>query len=188
MKDDTYAFRRIGGGLRRPLLCLQHFTGTTRRFEALRGRHPNVAFAVFETAGDRVAGEAAVGPEPVDEAELGSMIGTTSDLQFSDLDPNPKAPNMLSYTGIAVVSCGPGTSWCRDRRFGRLTMFERPGVGVFNDETFLTGNVGSGVKCYAPNNRWGLRGDYPFDASQSKDDAPIFFGRDTRYAHRVTAP
>ena len=28
VKDETYAHRRIGGGLRRPLLCLQHFTGT----------------------------------------------------------------------------------------------------------------------------------------------------------------
>ena len=28
VKDDTYAYRRIGGGFRRPLLCLQHFTGT----------------------------------------------------------------------------------------------------------------------------------------------------------------
>jgi pimeloyl-ACP methyl ester carboxylesterase len=26
--DETYAYRRIGGGFRRPLLCLQHFTGT----------------------------------------------------------------------------------------------------------------------------------------------------------------
>ena len=28
LKDETYAYRRIGGGFRRPLLCLQHFTGT----------------------------------------------------------------------------------------------------------------------------------------------------------------
>ena len=28
VKDETYAYRRIGGGIRRPLLCLQHFTGT----------------------------------------------------------------------------------------------------------------------------------------------------------------
>jgi pimeloyl-ACP methyl ester carboxylesterase len=28
VKDETYAYRRVGGGLRRPLLCLQHFTGT----------------------------------------------------------------------------------------------------------------------------------------------------------------
>jgi len=25
---ETYAYRRIGGGVRRPLICLQHFTGT----------------------------------------------------------------------------------------------------------------------------------------------------------------
>jgi pimeloyl-ACP methyl ester carboxylesterase len=28
VKNETYAYRRFGGGLRRPLLCLQHFTGT----------------------------------------------------------------------------------------------------------------------------------------------------------------
>ena len=28
VKHETYAYRRIGGGSRRPLLCLQHFTGT----------------------------------------------------------------------------------------------------------------------------------------------------------------
>jgi pimeloyl-ACP methyl ester carboxylesterase len=27
-RNETYAYRRIGGGFRRPLLCLQHFTGT----------------------------------------------------------------------------------------------------------------------------------------------------------------
>jgi pimeloyl-ACP methyl ester carboxylesterase len=26
--DETYAYRRVGGGIRRPLICLQHFTGT----------------------------------------------------------------------------------------------------------------------------------------------------------------
>ena len=28
VKDETYAYRRIGGGFKRPLLCLQHFMGT----------------------------------------------------------------------------------------------------------------------------------------------------------------
>ena len=28
MKNDTYAYRRFGSGPGRPLLCLQHFTGT----------------------------------------------------------------------------------------------------------------------------------------------------------------
>jgi len=66
-------------------------------------------------------------------------------------------------------------------------MFERPELGVTNDVTFLTENVGGGVKWYAPNNRWGLRGDYRFVAVNSKDSAPAFFGRDSRYAHRVYA-
>jgi hypothetical protein len=30
-----------------------------------------------------------------------------------------------------------------------------PQVGVTHDETFFSGNVGGGVKWYAPNNRWG---------------------------------
>ena len=123
------------------------------------------------------------------EGELGAMIATTSGLQFGDLNTNIKSPNVLSYTGNVVV-----TPWAAHSFFtyaaggvGGLTMFVRPELGITNDETFLTGNVGGGVKWYAPNNRWGLRGDYRFVATRSKDDAPAFFGRDTRYVHRVYA-
>jgi len=70
---------------------------------------------------------------------------------------------------------------------GGLTMFARPALTLTDDETFLTGNVGGGVKWYAPNNRWGIRGDYRFVATKSKDDAPEFFGRETRYIHRAYA-
>jgi len=68
---------------------------------------------------------------------------------------------------------------------GGLTMYERAGLGINSMQTFLTGNVGGGVKWYAPNGRWGLRGDYRFTTARAKDDAPSFFGRDTRYGHRV---
>lgn len=121
------------------------------------------------------------------EGEIGSMIATTSDLQFGDLDNNIKAPNMLSYTANVVVSLATGHSVVPyvTGGGGGLTMFERPELGVVSDETFFTGNVGGGVKWYAKNNRWGLRGDYRFAVTQSKDDAPAFFGQDTRYAHRV---
>ena len=123
------------------------------------------------------------------EGEIGSMIATTSDLQFGDLDSNIKAPNMLSYTANVVANLWTGHSVIpyATGGIGGLTMFERPQLGVNNDETFLTGNVGGGVKWYAPNNRWGLRGDYRFAATRSKDDAPAFFGQDTRYVHRVYA-
>lgn len=123
------------------------------------------------------------------ELEVGSMISTTSDLQFGDLRNDVKAPNMLGYTGNIVLSLAPGHSVVPYAAggVGGLTMFERPGLGINSDETFLTGNVGGGLKWYAPNNRWGLRGDYRFAVNQSKDDAPDFFGRESRYAHRVYA-
>jgi len=121
------------------------------------------------------------------EGELGAMIATTSGLQFGDLDSHIKSPNMLSYTANLVVSPWIGHSVVPyvTGGGGGLTMFERPQLGITQDETFLSGNVGGGVKWYAPNNRWGLRGDYRFAATRSKDDAPEFFGRDTRYVHRV---
>ena len=123
------------------------------------------------------------------EGEIASMIATTSDLQFGDLPSNIKAPNMLSYTGNVVVSPWTGHSVVPygTGGVGGLTMFERPALGINGDDTFLSGNVGGGVKWYAPNNRWGLRGDYRFGVTKSKDDAPAFFGQDTRYVHRVYA-
>jgi hypothetical protein len=66
---------------------------------------------------------------------------------------------------------------------GGLSLLERASLGIGDAETFLTGNVGGGVKWYA--GRWGLRGDYRFVGVQSKDDAPAFFGQETRYGHRV---
>ena len=123
------------------------------------------------------------------EGELASMLATSSDLQFGDLDQHTKAPNMLGYSANVVVSPFGGRSIVpyATGGVGGLTMFERPGVGVTEDTTFLTGNVGGGIKWYASNRRWGLRGDYRFAATKSKDSAPEFFGRETRYLHRVYA-
>lgn len=123
------------------------------------------------------------------EGELVAMISTDSHLQFGDLPTSEKAPNLLGYTTDLIF-----TPW-RPSAFqpyaaggiGGLTMFERPGLGITDDVTFLTGNVGGGMKWYAPNNRWGLRSDYRFIATKSKDSAPEFFGRDSRYVHRVYA-
>jgi opacity protein-like surface antigen len=121
------------------------------------------------------------------EGELGAMIATNSSLQFGDLNHDVKSPNMLSYTGNLVASLPTGHSVVpyATGGVGGLTVFERPALNITEDKTFLVGNVGGGVKWYAPNNRWGLRGDYRFLATQSKDDAPAFFGRETRYGHRV---
>src|SRR5258708_29489742 len=123
------------------------------------------------------------------EGEFGAMLATTSDLQFGDLDHHTKAPNFMNYNVNAVVSLvthGVVRPYVAGG-VGGLTMFERVGLGVTDDKTFLLGNVGGGVKWYAPNSRWGLRGDYRFIASKSNNDAPSFFGRATRYGHRVYA-
>jgi hypothetical protein len=64
-----------------------------------------------------------------------------------------------------------------------MSVFEKADLGIDQTETFLTGNVGGGLKWYS--GRWGLRGDYRFIMVQSKDDAPEFFGRETRYGHRI---
>src|SRR5262245_50928628 len=41
-KQDTYAYRRLGGGIRRPLICLQHFTGTLDNWDPDRELVPVV--------------------------------------------------------------------------------------------------------------------------------------------------
>jgi Outer membrane protein beta-barrel domain len=121
------------------------------------------------------------------EGEVFGVIGTSSDLQFGNASSNVKAPNGVSYTGNVIVSPLNFRSFIPfgTAGLGGFTMLERPGLGVNTDETFFTGNFGGGLKWYAPNNRWGLRGDYRFGITKSKDDAPAFFGQDTRYVHRV---
>jgi len=121
------------------------------------------------------------------EGEVVGSLGIAQDLQVGGLTTNQKPPNTLAYTGNVVLSLPTHSSFVPyvTGGVGGLTMFEKAGLGINSAETFLTGNAGGGLKWYAPNGRWGLRGDYRFMATQSKDDAPAFFGQDTRYGHRV---
>jgi hypothetical protein len=123
------------------------------------------------------------------EGEVGGDLGIEQSLgNFNGLSGDEKPPNFLSYAGNVVVSWPTGTSLVPygTAGAGALTMFEREELGINDTETFLTGNVGGGLKWYA-NDRWGLRGDYRFMLVRDKDDAPTFFGGngDTRYGHRV---
>jgi Outer membrane protein beta-barrel domain len=121
------------------------------------------------------------------EGEVVGSLGVAQDLQFGGVTTNRKPPNTVAYTGNVVVSLPTRSSFAPyiTGGAGGLTMLETAGLGINDAETFLTGNVGGGLKWYATNGRWGLRGDYRFMATQSKDDAPAFFGQDTRYGHRV---
>jgi hypothetical protein len=121
------------------------------------------------------------------EGEVGGDLGVHQTLAFGGGNLSAKPPNTLAYNGNVLVY--PGGN---DRAFapyatggvGGLTLLEQSEVGVNDTTTFLTGNVGGGVKYYI-SPRWGIRGDYRFFATRSKDDAPAFFGRETRYGHRV---
>jgi hypothetical protein len=119
------------------------------------------------------------------EGEVAGGIGLSQDLQFGGLSSDVKTPNLLNYSGNVVFSAPNQSSVVPyvTGGVGGLTLFDKASLGIAETETFLTGNVGGGVKWYA--GRWGLRGDYRFIGVQSKDAAPEFFGRETRYGHRV---
>lgn len=118
------------------------------------------------------------------EGEVGSTLGVSQTLDFG-FPSDTRTPDMVSYSGNAVVSI-PGRSSVVPYvtgGVGGLTLLSNEAFGVADTQTFLTGNVGGGVKWYA--GRWGLRADYRFIAVQSKDDASAFFGHDNRYGHRI---
>jgi hypothetical protein len=119
------------------------------------------------------------------EGELSGALGVSQSMQVGTFDFDGRSPHLLNYSGNLVVSAPTGTSVVPyvTGGVGGLTLFERRALTVDGTETFLTGNLGGGVNWYA--GRWGLRGDYRFIAVQSKDDAPAFFGRESRYGHRV---
>ena len=119
------------------------------------------------------------------EGEVSGALGVSQSLDFNGTSSDVKTPHLLNYSGNVIVSAPTGSSVVPyvTGGIGGMSLFEQANLGITDTETFLTGNVGGGVKWYS--GRWGLRGDYRFIAVQSKDDAPAFFGQETRYGHRV---
>jgi hypothetical protein len=117
------------------------------------------------------------------EGEFGGTVGITQ--AVTGFATNVRTPNTLNYSGNIVISAPTRASVVpyATGGIGGLSMFDKAEVGVASTTTFLTGNVGGGVKWYA--GRWGLRGDYRFVAVRSNAAASTFFGQDTRYGHRV---
>lgn len=122
------------------------------------------------------------------EGEVGGSLGISQNLTFGGVAVDRKTPNLLNYAGNVVVHAPTRASVVPyiTGGIGGLTVFDRASLGINATQTFLTGNVGGGVKWYA-NSRVGLRADYRFIALQGTDDAPAFFGTDTRYGHRISA-
>jgi len=121
------------------------------------------------------------------EGEVTGSLGITQNLTQAGVTSNLKTPNLLNYSGNVVVHLANASSLTPyvTGGVGGLTVFDTAALGISNRDTFLTGNVGAGVKWFHSSGRWGVRGDYRFIAVRSKDDAPDFFGQDTRYGNRV---
>lgn len=120
------------------------------------------------------------------EGEVGGTLGISQNLALGGLTSSYKTPNTLGYTGNLVLSAAArrGAVPYVIGGIGGLTMFQSSGLAITSNATFFTGNIGGGLKWYA-NNRMGLRGDYRFTMVRSNDSAPAFFGRETRYGHRI---
>jgi len=123
------------------------------------------------------------------EGEVNGSLGIAQDLALGGLTTNLKTPNMLNYSGNVVISAPTHTSLVPyiSGGVGGQTVFDRAELGINGTQTFLTGNAGAGIKWYAPNGRWGVRGDYRFIAVRANDSTPAFFGPEARYANRVYA-
>jgi Outer membrane protein beta-barrel domain len=127
------------------------------------------------------------------EGEGGGTIGLHQNFNVGSIAfTDQRTPSMWSYSGNLVVN--PGGS---DRSIvpyaiggvGGLTMTPYGDVdrlGINNYETYLTGNVGGGIKWFSTRH-FGIRGDYRFFMIKGNDAAPLFFGNENRFGHRVQA-
>ena len=119
------------------------------------------------------------------EGEVAGSLGVSQSLRFLTVQRDVSSPNMVQYSGNLVLSAPTRSSVVPylTGGLGGISLLDEPTLNIRGTQTFLTGNVGGGVKWFA--GRWGLRGDYRFIAVRSKDNAPDFFGKETRYGHRV---
>jgi hypothetical protein len=127
------------------------------------------------------------------EGEVGGGVGIRQNLTFNGTRfNNQKTPHMLAYNGNLVVHV-----LGNDRvvapyvvgGVGGLMLFTAPEVtnlGIVNDETYFTGNVGGGVKWFATKHV-GLRGDGRLIMVKNKEQAPFFNEENNRYGARVYA-
>jgi hypothetical protein len=127
------------------------------------------------------------------EGEGGGAIGVRQSFKLGATPfTKQRTPGMWAYSGNVVVN--PHGS---DRPIvpyltggiGGLTLCpcgDAENLGVNRYETYLTGNVGAGIKWFSTRH-FGIRGDYRFFMVKNKDSAPVFFGNENRYGHRVQA-
>ncbi len=124
------------------------------------------------------------------EAEAAYGLGISQNVRYQNRELlRVLLPYTLGTSGNIVIS--PGGSAKRVAGYvtggaGMLTLFARTSTGMIfgltDNETFVTTNVGGGVKFFrgedAPN--WGYRVDYRLVIVNSKSDAVAFFAQSKR--------
>jgi opacity protein-like surface antigen len=97
-----------------------------------------------------------------------------------------KTPNLLSYSANFVATLPTRAVMpYATAGIGGTTLYQREVLRIFKTDSFVTSNFGGGLKWYAPNGRWGVRGDYRLQYFGKRGNAPDFFGDERRIAHRV---
>jgi hypothetical protein len=128
------------------------------------------------------------------EGDLSFGVGRRQDLTFSNVTLlNQKTPNLWNYNGSVIVNVTRS-----DRAIvpyaaggiGAITMLnttDAATLGVSSNQTYLTENVGGGLRWF-PIEHWGIRGDYRHFFINSNSNGPAFFAQNTnRHANRMYA-
>jgi outer membrane protein with beta-barrel domain len=125
------------------------------------------------------------------EGEGGGSVGVHQSFNVAgNTFTETRTPSTYSYNGNVVFHpAGSNRAIVpyATAGLGGLTMSPYSGVenlGFTNYETFLAGNFGGGLKWFSTRH-FGVRGDYRFFMVKGKDTAPVFFGNENRYGHRV---
>jgi hypothetical protein len=134
-----------------------------------------------------------VSPWVAVEGEFGNSVGIRQHLVAPNgaVLANQSSPRSYQYNGNVIVHPGGSDHALAPYVVGGLGGITLLGsekvrpLGITSNTTFLTGNIGAGMKVFA-GRRWGVRADYRLFAIRNKDSAPQFFGREeVRYAHRL---
>lgn len=125
------------------------------------------------------------------EGEGGGTIGVRQTFDFENATfTDQRSPHTWMYHGNVVVNpVGNNRSVVPyvTSGLGGVTLSPRgdaKALGIDTYKTFLTSNVGAGLKWFSTSHI-GLRGDYRLFIVKKNETAPLFFGNETRYGHRV---
>jgi outer membrane protein with beta-barrel domain len=127
------------------------------------------------------------------EGDGGGTIGVRQNFKVGATPfAEQRTPSMWTYSGNVIVNpAGSNRSVVPYATvgIGGLTLCpcgDVDNLGITTYDTYLTGNVGGGVRWFSARH-FGVRGDYRFFVIRNKDTAPMFLGNETRYGHRVQA-